>query len=69
MQTHSLLVVSGASRSGKTTALHMVAPLLVMQNAPLIDPQALARSFLHVQHAGSTSQVWEHCEAVCVSSF
>ena len=42
----------------------MMAPLLVMQNAPSIDPQALARSFLHIQHAGSTSQVQEDREDV-----
>ena len=59
--TDTLLFISGASRSGKSTALQMMAPLLVWNDAPKTDPLALARSYLVPQAAGCVAQ--HSCEA------
>jgi hypothetical protein len=48
--------VTGANRSGKSTALQILAPLLALHRAPSTDPSVLARSFLVRQAAGCIAQ-------------
>jgi hypothetical protein len=59
--TENLLFVTGANRSGKSTALQILAPLLALHCAPSTDPSVLARSFLVRQAAGCIAQ--HSCEA------
>ena len=58
IQTHGLLCISGAARTGKSTALQMAALLVVLQRAPECDLVQLARSFLMRQASGCAGQ---HC--------
>ena len=59
--SQTLLIICGPPRSGKTTALHLLAPVLVHAAAPATDPSTLARAFQLPQSPGNVAQ--HSCQA------